>query len=231
MCTMSTTSPREHAGDPDPSEVAHAGLRLLRRHHEGTLGYFERRSSVKFILEPSTGKIIMPIEPGFAKAGAGESVQMVLMAPSEQDFDIQVSLMPIIIERPESEEGVDRWAGYHGKVSETNWVRSSIEGGKADIGVFDPEQLETPNPLGRDEYALIRQVNADRERLARACKAHAGTLVADPLCVGVDPLGFDVRARFGIVRVEFPVGIYASTKDAAAAQIDRILIAGTASAE
>lgn len=188
------------------------------------MGYFERRTSVKFVFDASTGKLVMPVETGFAHAGSGEAVEMVLFAPAEQDWDIHVSLAPSVIPRPESEECVDRWGAYHGSTSNTAWVRCSVTAGKSESGVFDQEHLEVPNPLGRAEYALIRRANTDPRALSAACKSFAGTLVADPLCVGVDPLGVDVRARFGIVRIEFPVGIHASTPDAAQAQIDRLLL-------
>ena len=49
------------------------------------------------------------------------------------------------------------------------------------------------------------------------------TIVPDALCVGVDPFGIDVKARFGIVRLEFPPGIVAATPEACAREIDRLL--------
>lgn len=63
--------------------------------------------------------------------------------------------------------------------------------------------MTRPNPLRKAEPRLVKLINSDLASLARICRARANLDIADPLCVGVDPFGIDVRARFGIVRVEF----------------------------
>lgn len=215
-----------HEFDDSPADTRHLGLRVLRREHEGVLLHFERRAEVKFVVEssgPRAGGLVMPVEPGFAKAGQGESIDMVLFCPSESDWSLQLSLQVTEIDRPEAEECVDRWVGYHGPTSQTTWIRAAIDGGKTETMVFGPEQLMAPNALGRGEYALIKKANADRDRLAAACKAHAAMIVADPQCVGVDPFGLDVKARFGIIRLEFAPGLCAETPEAAARELERLL--------
>jgi len=220
------TSTPAHEFDDSPADARHLGLRVLRREHEGVLIYFERRADVKFIVESgggSAGGLVMPVEPGFAKAGQGQSVEMVLFCPSESDWSLQISLQVTEIDRPESEECVDRWIGYHGPTTQTTWIRCAIDGGKTETAVFGPEEIVAPNALGRAEYPLIKKANADRNRLAAACKAHAAIIVADPQCVGVDPLGLDIKARFGIIRLEFALGLYADTPDLASREIERML--------
>jgi hypothetical protein len=192
---------------PSPRDPAPDGLRLLRRYHEGTLQHQERRAEVCFILEASTGQIVLPTEPGMAgEAGA----ELVLHLPDEITRDLQLAITPAAITRPEAEEAVDRWQAYHGgsgiRPHARVWLRCAIEGGKRPNSpgdVYGPETLVRPNALRKGEARLVKALNADRDRLARVCKAFARLDVADPLCVGVDPFGFDVRARFGIVRVEF----------------------------
>ncbi len=57
------------------------------------------------------------------------------------------------------------------------------------------------NPLAGDEAKLCRTVNKERrDALTRLCRKSDAD-VAEPLLVGVDPLGFDVRRRFDVVRV------------------------------
>jgi len=210
---------------PPADQIAddrHAGVRALRRHHEGTLQHHERVQQVRLVIEASSGRIVMPVEPALAAAGA-EGAEMLLWLPGESDWDAQASIVPRPIDRPESVEAVDRWAAYHGTTTLTAWARCELDGLKTEVQVFGPEDVQIPNALGRDEYPLIRHANTERERLCAACKKHAAVPVADPLCVGVDPFGLDVRARFGIVRLEFPPGIEASTADAARREIDRLL--------
>lgn len=197
-----------------------AGIRALRRHHRATLQHHERVSEVKFVLEAATGQVVMPVEPGFA---SDDINSLLLWLPAESDWDMQAVVNPRPIERPEASEAVDRWKAYHGLTSLAIWVRGEIEGIKTEAAVFLIEDVQVPNPLGREEYGLIRRANADRVALAAACKLHAATLVIDPLCVGADPYGIDVRARFGIVRLEFPPGIEAATSARCQEEVDRLL--------
>jgi hypothetical protein len=219
---MSTTPPGLQRFDDTPADARHAGLRIIRRYHDATVGLFERRSDAKFFIDPASGHIVMPVEPGFAKSGT-DGVELILYCPAESDCVVQIAAQPTEIARPESEECVDRWLGAHGPTARSTWIRARIEGAKTDDRVFDADELNIPNPLGRAEYGLIRSANAEPARLAQACKAHAAVVVAEPRCVGVDPLGVDVKARFGIVRLEFPPGLWADTPDAAARELSRLL--------
>jgi hypothetical protein len=69
---------------------------------------------------------------------------------------------------------------------------------------MDEAALTVPNALGAAEFRLMRMANTDRDRLARAARAIAAIDLDDAQCIGVDPDGIDVRAPFGIVRLEFP---------------------------
>jgi hypothetical protein len=212
----------DRAPDDLADDDRHAAIRGLRRHHLGTLQHHERVAQVKLIVESSSGRLVMPVEPGFARDGE----TMLLWLPAESDWDLQASVISRPIDHPESVEAVDRWQAYHGGTSLSTWARFEIDGGKTDRAVFSAEDIQRPNPLGRGEYALIKRANADRLVLAGACKNHAATLISDPLCVGADPYGLDVRARFGIIRLEFPPGIEASTPERCEREIARLLGVG-----
>lgn len=184
------------------------GHRLLRRHHEATLQYHERRAEVRFVIDGAVGDLVLPTDPGFAGEVGGRDV--VLHLPDESQIDLQLAATAQLIGRPEAEEAVDRWHAYHaasGMLPTARvWLRCRIDGGKAPRTpgeVYSAESLMRPNPIRTGEPRLIKQINADRAALARLCKLRAQIEVADPLCVGLDPFGLDIRARFGIVRVEF----------------------------
>jgi hypothetical protein len=221
-------TPRSNPSRPHkpvtPYEPTPDGLRLLRRYHEATLQFEERRAEVRFIIDGATGRIVLPAESGMGAAG-----ELVLHMPDEITRDLQLSAIPTIIERPESEEAVDRWQAYHGGAARATgggrvWLRCEIQGAKRPhaIGdVYDPETIMRPNALRKDEFRLVRIVNTQAERLAKVCKLRTGLEVADPLCVGIDPYGLDVRARFGILRVEFD--LEAGSAEQAAALIAAML--------
>lgn len=180
------------------------GLSLLRRYRAATLAFGDRRAQVPFVFDPATGRIVMPVE---SEAAALD--EFTLYLPSESDCDATALLSPARIQRPEAEESVDRWSAYHGlPPSGAVWTSSVILGVKSatnpDDAIMDETALTLANPLGRSEFGVIRVANADRARLARAVHAVTRAEVPEALCVGVDDLGVDIRAPFGIVRLEFP---------------------------
>jgi hypothetical protein len=182
----------------DPSDL---GPRLIRRFTEGTLVFGDRAAPAKFVVDGACGRVVLPVEPP-----AADFAEFTLHVPDEQGEVVHLQLHPAPIARPEAEEAVDRWAAYHGRSARTTWVRCGIEAGKGDGRVFDGSELTRPNTLrGSAEAKIVRSLNADLERVAGACERVCRVKVADPRVVGVDPLGFDVRARFGVVRMEFEV--------------------------
>ena len=189
-------------------------LRLLRRFRAAALAFGDRRAPVHFVFDPATGRIVMPLE-----ADAAAVTEFALYLPSESDYDATALLIPARIERPEAEEAVDRWSAYHGlPPGGCAWTSSRILGIKSAADpndtIMDETALTVGNPLGRSEFGVIRAANADRARLARAVRAIPRADVPEALCVGVDDLGIDIRAPFGIVRIEFP----AVAADAATAE-------------
>lgn len=198
------------------------GIRLIRRYHEATVQFHERRAEVGFVIDGATGELVFPAEPGFAASldrigpDDSEGPGLLLHLPDEAQRQLQLTVAVRIVERPEAEEAVDRWHAYHAASSGAGgtrpparvWLRCAIEGGKAPHSpppgeVYSGESMTRPNPLRKAEPRLVKMINADRPALGRICRARAGMEIADPLCVGVDPFGIDVRARFGIVRIEF----------------------------
>ncbi|MCC6322092.1 MAG: hypothetical protein IT438_11735 [Phycisphaerales bacterium] len=210
--------------DPD---LPPDGLRLLRRYHEATVQFHERRAEVRFIVDAASGAIVFPAEPGFVSA-----TELVIHLPDEVTRHLQLAIEPAAIARPEAEECVDRWHAYHaaartgsgGERTAWAWLRCEITGAKrpdAPGDVYDREALMRPNPLRKAEPRLVKHVNTSRDRLGWLARRHARVEVSDPLCVGVDPHGLDIRARFGIVRVEFD--LEAGSPEQAQALIDAML--------
>jgi len=200
---------------PTPTDA----LRALRRSRVGTLFADEAIFPVVFIADGSTGRLVFPLAPRALDAG-----QHVLHVPEEDPDAMQLLLTLHPIDR-DSAEACDRHLAYHpshhGAPRAGAWVAASIDSAKWRDLVFDGSVLTVPNALREGEARLVKRANADRDALRGACARRAGVEPVDPLCVGVDPDGLDVRARFGIVRVEFesPAGTVPEAEGA----IDRLL--------
>jgi hypothetical protein len=95
----------------------------------------------------------------------------------------------------------DRWNVYHGDSPDVQWALVDIDAARFHEMFIDGEGLCRPNPLADAEHSLCKQINENKEVLRTACHAKTNVDVTDPVVVGVDPLGLDIRAPFGIVRV------------------------------
>lgn len=191
-------------------------LRRLRSEHAGLLLVDERLDPVRFIIDGATGDPIMPV-PGDAL----ELESVTLYAPDDTSGSVQILGSAIAID-PTRHEGADRFIAYFAKPSYPRWARLEIESLRLDAIVLDSADVRTPNPLyGPVESALCKLLNLDLVRLGRLCEREIGTAPANPLCVGVDSFGIDVRARFGIVRLEFPAMV--TTPEAARAIVEDML--------
>jgi hypothetical protein len=108
----------------------------------------------------------------------------------------------------------DRWQAYHGRPGWSTWARLRVESGRSGGWVFDGEAVRSPNHLAPAEPRLCRAANADRAALRRGVEKLLGTNVDEPLVVGVDPVGVDVRTRLGVTRLEFGGLLDASSAEA-----------------
>ena len=197
--------------EPNASQA----VRALRANARGHLMLDEsRRLEVRYVWDRRGGRLVFPL-PGEA-AGAGEAQ---LLVPDEHDPAVAALLT---LEEAEPLPGAleIRWEIYHGRAESSHWVIGTIEALRHHGEPFDSGELELTDALVADEPALCRELNADSAGLGSLCEAHAGARVEDPVAVGVDPDGIDVRARFGIVRVEF--GSPAATVEDVREQLARL---------
>lgn len=169
----------------------------LRAHHEGVLlsdGLATRR---RILHDDSVGSLILSLD-----TQARDAAEHVLFLPDENDDAMEV-LLTLETERPLPPAAEDRFLAYHTELPPGRFVFASIDSAKWCGHVLDGEALMHPNPLHEGVPSLCRHFNRDREALARACVAATGVRPGSPVLVGVDDLGADVRARFGILRLEF----------------------------
>ena len=172
----------------------------LRSHTRGDLRHGETLSPIRFVFGPD-GRLAAP-----AARAMLDAVGTVLFVPAfaEGAMEVQVTLLPL---DPESADGAvtDRWRIYHGDATEAHWAWLDLDAARYREWVVDGEALRRSNPLTADEARLCREINqGSRDELGRLCRHFADADVEEPLLVGIDPRGLDVRRRFDVVRVSAP---------------------------
>lgn len=209
-------------------DCAGEARRALRRWHEGWLTASAFAGPARFVIDDHTGHLTL-----FAERQALQQEAPALLIPEESEPELELLLD--FDRRPPGEARRDRWRAYHAAaeperagewasvIAET--VRLCITPGPE---VFDGPEICRPNPLREEITRLLRQPNQRPDDLARAVRARIGEASVAPVAVGVDPWGLDVRARFGVIRLEFERE--ARDADAAAAAIEALLDGSAGSA-
>ena len=198
--------------EPTPADA----VRALRANARGHLLIDEdRRRPVRYVIDRQRGVLVFPL-PGDS-AGIGEAQ---LLVPDEHDPTVAALLsiettssLPAAVEI--------RFEIYHGRAHEAHWGVATVEALRYHAEAYDRQEFSLTDALVAHEPSLCRALNAQAPGLRAMCEALAGARVEEPVAVGVDPDGLDVRARFGIVRIEFAER--AATAEAASAQIAQLL--------
>lgn len=196
---MDHTTPAYGSPDEDTARLA-AARAELRAHARGVLRLDDASTDLRFIIDGRDGSLVLPLHRDAAAAH-----EAVLHLPDDS-YDASavclLSLEPIALE---FDEAFDRHLAYHGDARAPGWCRGTIDSVRVSaVGVVDGASLGLANPLREREPALVRTLNADRDRLRRAAELLTGVEPIEALGVGVDDLGFDVRSRHGVLRVPFP---------------------------
>lgn len=170
-----------------------------------------------------------------------DAEQIVIFAPdADPDPDrlgvvTRVQLLLHVRPLDTLDHAADRFQAYHGdpapllladctidSVRITGSAPASDDAGgsahqSADL-IVDGDELRRYAFVRGTEPAVIRACNADRDRLASACLRWLGVQINQPMAVGADRLGIDIRAQFGVLRLPWP----STTTDPASAQDGRI---------
>ena len=197
-----------------------AGAKLLRSYSTATLIAAGVAPRIKYIVDDAGGLPVSVVEGGILQGD-----EWVLLIPEEAEGSLQLLVTPTVVD-PELHPACDRYLIYHGAPTHRHWVQWHIESARSAGQVFEPEEFAVPNELAGAQASLCKQFNTDHERIARLCLGSVKMRPVDPMLVGVDPWGADIRARFGIIRVEFPRA--AAAAEDAAAMMERFIEEGGA---
>ena len=181
----------------DEQQAADDAWKFLRCNTTGTIRFGEHLQDVQYVICPDGTMVIS------AMVAMLQPQDMVMYVPQyEEDcMEMHVSLKEFS-ESSECGAYADRWQVYHGEPPDVQWATVQIDAARFHEMFIDGEGLHRENSLAQVESSLCKQVNGDLTSLTNACKHLVEVEVELPTMVGVDPLGIDVRARFGIVRLE-----------------------------
>ncbi len=171
--------------------------RLLHEHSTATIRFgSDVTESIRYTFDES-GHLIAALSRELVSA-----CDALLFIPDQSDTTLEVMVTPEEIDADSA--AADRWKIYHRDSDGRAFARLYIEAAKYGEHIIDGESVTAPNPLATDEPRLCKMMNQEhRDDLRPLCAASAKVDVGDPVMVGVDAFGFDIRARFGIVRVPF----------------------------
>jgi hypothetical protein len=172
----------------------------FKRHCDGLLAVDDRMERVRFVIDPITGCPVMPVDSDVPRFET-----LTLFIPDEDPSGLQLLGEPAQLD-PDTDACCDRYLIYFGPPSVRGgiaWIRFNVTAARFAGALIDVEEVAQPNAFLKDEPGACKQGNSTRAALTAACE-RSGAPVQHPVLVGVDPLGADIRASFGIVRIEWP---------------------------
>tara|TARA_B100000959_G_C14877315_1_gene580984 strand:+ start:150 stop:764 length:615 start_codon:yes stop_codon:yes gene_type:complete len=191
----------------DEQQLADAAWLFLRSNSTATVKFNEHMHEISYVINHE-GVLVIP-----AMVAMLQPCDIVMFIPEycEDCIEMHVSLQEF------KEDGVnasfaDRWQVYHGVSPDVQWATVEIDAARFHEAFVDGEHLQRENLLFEIEPALCKELNKNHvEHVQVICKKLTNVEVQDPVVVGVDQLGIDIRASFGIIRV--PAGSSFFTSD------------------
>lgn len=185
------------AGLTDGDVTATNARDFLRRHCVGVFECDEVYFNIRYVL----GGDGAPVTNG--RPGWLTTESTVLFIPA--DVPDVLELLVTVEEEPGETADADRWRIYHGRAEDPVFYRLLLDAGKWRGQVFEGEDLTQPNPLAAVEPAICRWMNTEhRADLMAMSRMFNDVEIDEAIMVGVDPSGFDIRAKAGIVRIDSP---------------------------
>jgi len=179
-------------------------LAFLRGHLSGVIRFDEEFIDIKIVIAPD-GRLIAPVMVAMLR---GFNCALFLPREPKNEEDPAIQLQVDLVEfKEEGPDGVfaDRWRIYHGQPPDVNWAFLDIDAARLMGNFISSEPLHLPNTFAEFEPALCRDFNSSESNgLRRLASASIGHELDEATLVGVDELGFDIRGRFDVVRIEVP---------------------------
>ncbi len=184
-------------------EQLRPAVAFLRGNLSGLLRFDTEYMPLRIVVAPD-GRLVASVMESMLR-----STDCALHLPEEpDDRDRDVIQLMVTLDRFEESgpEGIlaDRWRIYHGDPPDVRWATMSIDFCKFRDLAIDGEAMMPANPIADAEPSICRRFNeSSGTGLRRLVLQRAEVELEDPKIVGVDSLGFDVRGRFEVARIDF----------------------------
>ncbi|MDP6601760.1 MAG: hypothetical protein QGH76_05635 [Phycisphaerales bacterium] len=176
--------------------VADDAWAFLRANSTGSLRFGQHLRDVRYVMA-ADGRLILSVMVAML-----EPAGLSLFVPGYEEGAMELSVtLEEFEERGAGGAMADRWRVYHGEAPDVQWAIAEIDAARFHDRFVDGEAMVRSNPLVDSEASVCREVNASRTDDLRAACAAVGVDVPNPVLVGIDPLGWDIRATFGIIRI------------------------------
>ena len=181
----------------DEQQAAEGAWRFLRSNTTASLSFGENNFDISYIIIHD-GRLVIS-----AMVAMLQPCDIVMYVPGYEEgcMEMHVSLIQFL---DTGKNGVlaDRWQVYHGEPPDTQWAFVDIDAARYHDMFIDGETLSRKNQLAAKERSICKTLNEQTDLVRRACVAKTNVDVTNPFVVGVDPLGIDIRAPFGIIRIQ-----------------------------
>ena len=181
----------------DEHKASDAAWAFLRSNSTATLRFGENSQDISYIVAPD-GRLVIS-----AMVAMLQPCDTIMFVPeyAEDCMEMHVSLNQFL-ENGDDGTLADRWQVYHGVPPDTQWAIVDIDAARYHEMFIDGETLTRENLLAEDEVSLCKKLNKNKDTIRLVCASKTNVEVSDPFVVGVDSLGIDIRAPFGIVRIQ-----------------------------
>ncbi len=181
----------------DEQKATEAAWVFLRSNTTASLKFNENMYELSYVIAPD-GRLVIS-----AMVAMLQPCDTVMFIPEYEEgcMELHVSLTQFI---ESGADGLlaDRWKIYHGEPPDVQWAVVDIDAARFHELFIDGEGLCKENPLASIEHAICKECNDNfKKHVREVCLHRTNVDVTDPVVVGVDPLGIDVRAPFGIIRI------------------------------
>lgn len=173
-------------------------VRWLHSQFKGVLRFDENHVEIKTVFT-NEGRLVAPVMVAML-----QSNDTALYLPDEDEDNLHL----LVTIEQFSEEGdmaslADRWRIYHGEPPDIYWAVLDIEAARFRGSFIDGPIMLRSNELQEIEARLCKTINTDHgEALHQACINVAGIEMENPVMVGIDQDGFDVRGMFDVMRLD-----------------------------
>ncbi len=181
-------------------ETVDMTLETLHANLKGFIRFDGDRIPIRVIVAPD-GWLVAPVME--AMLGA---VETVLELPDDGETSLQLMVSLERMDADGEHAGLcDRWRAYHGEPDDVRWARMQIDASRYLQWFVDGEALIIANPLASDEASLLKMINAKPRTFLKAFCTAVKVSCEDPVAVGLDPGGIDIRRAHDVARLAFPM--------------------------